>query len=236
MPAYMNASKRVLQYIEEKKLKQGDRLPTETELAQILHISRLTLREAMNVLKQEGMIYSIQGKGTFVSCSYDYIADSLNMNDSITEMIEASGCTCTTSLFEKKIVKADGAAAKELGVCENTDVLMCERIRLADGIPVVFSIDFLAPKLASDFLGVTDENISLYNFIEKTCGIGIGQCITEIVPVTAEGELAKKLIVAQGTPLLKFIVSVKDLYGQPIIYAVEYLRADKFKFIINRRR
>lgn len=236
MPAYMDANKKLLQYIEENKLIQGDRLPAESELSELLNISRLTLREAMNVLKQEGVIYSIQGKGTFVLCNYDYIADSLNMNDGITEMIETSGYKCGTSLFEKKIVKANENVARNLAIQNQTDVLMCERIRLADGIPVVFSIDYLAPKLVSEFLGVTDENISLYHFVENSCKIEIGQCTTEILPVVADEELAKKLSISYNTPLLKFFVSVKDIYGLPIIYAEEYLRADKFKFIVNRRR
>ena len=53
MPAYRSSSKRVLKYIEENRLKRGDRLPAETELAEALEISRLTLREAMNALKIE---------------------------------------------------------------------------------------------------------------------------------------------------------------------------------------
>ncbi|MCI5698835.1 MAG: GntR family transcriptional regulator [Lachnospiraceae bacterium] len=53
MPAYRSSSKRVLKYIEENRLKRGDRLPAEIELAEALEISRLTLREAMNALKIE---------------------------------------------------------------------------------------------------------------------------------------------------------------------------------------
>lgn len=236
MPAYKSAGKRLLLFIEENQLKQGDRLPAEKELAETLEISRLTLREAMNALKQDGIIYSIQGKGTFVSCDYNYIANSLNLNESISEMIERSGYTCNTSLFQKKIVKADENIAVGLGIQAGTDVLMCERIRLADKIPVVFSVDYLASKLTSDFLAVTDKNVSLYHFIEETCGIEIGQCMTEIIPAVADKELSEKLSVPLDTCLLKFIVRVQDIYCQPIIYAVEYLRADKFKFIINRRR
>ena len=180
MPAYRSSSKRVLKYIEENRLKRGDRLPAETELAEALEISRLTLREAMNALKQEGIIYSIQGKGTFVACDYNYIANSLNLNESMTEMIEASGYTCNTSLFLKKIVKADKDVATGLDIQEGTDVLLCERIRLADDVPVVYSLDFLVPKLVSHFLEISNEKVSLYNFIEEKCGIEIGQCMTAV--------------------------------------------------------
>lgn len=236
MPAYRSSSKRLLKYIEENKLKRGDRLPAETELAEALEISRLTLREAMNALKQEGVIYSIQGKGTYVSCDYSMISNSLNLNESMTEMIEASGYTCNTSLFIKKVVKADEEVATGLSLMESTDVLMCERIRLADDVPVVYSIDYLAPQLIDRFMEVKDENVSLYGFIEQECGIEIGRCMTQIIPAVADEDLAEKLAVSRYTPLLKFVVTVQDTHCKPIIYAVEHLRADKFRFIINRRR
>lgn len=236
MPAYRSASKRVLDYIEQKQLKRGMKLPAEAELAETLEISRLTLREALNALKQEGIIYSIQGKGTYVAYDYEHITNSLNQNKSISEMIEASGYKCNTTLFYKQIVKANENVASGLGVKTESDVLMCERIRCADDEPVVYSVDYLAARLASDFLGVTDENVSLYEFVEEQCDIEIGQCITEIAPWIVDEDLAKKLNVPVNTPVLKFVVLVQDIYCKPIIYAVEYLRADKFKFIINRRR
>ncbi|MCI8550617.1 MAG: GntR family transcriptional regulator [Lachnospiraceae bacterium] len=236
MHAYKDSSKRLLQYITENKMKRGDRFPAETELAEILGISRLTLREAMNALKQEGVISAIQGKGTFVTFDYHYMANFLNLNKSVTEMIEDNGYTCSTSLFQKKLVKAGEDVAEGLDISEDSDVLVCERIRLADDIPVVYSLDYLAPQLASHFLQITDAEVSLYNFVEEKCGIEIGQCMTEIVPVAADEELAGKLEVPLYTPLLKFKVRVQDMYCTPIIYAEECLRTDKFKFIANRRR
>lgn len=217
-------------------MKRGDRFPAETELAEILGISRLTLREAMNALKQEGVISAIQGKGTFVSFDYHYIPNFLNLNKSVTEMIVDNGYTCSTSLFQKKLVKAGQDAAEGLDIPEGSDVLVCERIRLADGVPVVYSFDHLGAQLASHFLEITDMEFSLYNFVEEKCGIEIGLCMTEILPVAADENLAEKLEVSLHTPLLKFKVRVQDVYCNPLIYAEEYLRADKFKFIANRRR
>lgn len=236
MLAYVSAKKKMLQYIKNNGLKMGDRLPTELELSEHLDISRLTLREAMNALKSEGIIHSVQGKGTFVTCNYDHIADSLNMNYSVTEMIEVAGYKPGVSSFEKKLIKADACLAKQLNVQEGTDVLMCSRIRLADDEPVVYSRDYLAPRLATEFLGVTDETISLYSFIEETCGIQLGVCMTELIPVVADEALSDMLHVPVGSPLLKFRANVNDTLGVPLLYASEYFRADKFKFIVSRGR
>ncbi len=236
MLAYVSAKKKIVQFIKDNNLKTGDRLPTEVELSALLDIGRLSLREAMNALKSEGVVHSVQGKGTFVTCNYDHIADSLNVNYSVTEMIEVSGYKPGVAYFEKKLIKADESVAMHLQIQPGTDILMCSRIRTADGVPVVHSCDHLAPRLATDFLALTDENVSLYSFIEEHCGITIGFCVTEIVPVVADEQMAKLLDVAPMSPLLKLMATVNDIYGAPLIYANEYFRPDKFKFIVTRGR
>lgn len=236
MLAYVSAKKKILQFIKTKNLQAGDQLPTELELSEQLDISRLTLREAMNALKSEGLIHSVQGKGTFVACNYDHIADSLNVNYSVTEMIEVAGYKPGVAMFEKKLITADACIAKQLNVQAGTDVLMCSRIRLADDAPVVYSRDYLAPRLATEFLGVTDETMSLYSFIEDTCGIKLGVCLTELIPTVADEALSKMLDVPVGAPLMKFRVNVNDVFGVPLVYASEYFRPDKFKFVVSRGR
>lgn len=236
MLAYVSAKKKILQFIKTKNLQAGDQLPTELELSEQLDISRLTLREAMNALKSEGLIHSVQGKGTFVACNYDHIADSLNVNYSVSEMIEVAGYKPGVAMFEKKLITADACIAKQLNVQAGTDVLMCSRIRLADDVPVVYSRDYLAPRLAMEFLGVTDETTSLYSFIEDTCGIKLGVCLTELIPTVADEALSKMLSVPAGAPLMKFRVNVNDVFGVPLVYASEYFRPDKFKFVVSRGR
>ena len=232
----MSAKKKILQYIKSKGLKAGDRLPTEIELSEQLDISRLTLREALNALKSDGLIHAVQGKGTFVACDVDHIADSLNTNSSVSEMIEAAGYRPGVASFEKKLVKADACVAEKLQVPEGTDVLMCARIRLADDTPVVYTKDYLSPRLTSQFLGIKDESISLYSFIEEECGIPLGMSTTELVPVVADAEVAKLLNVPEGAPVLKMRASVNDVFGMPLVYASEIFRPDKFKFTVSRGR
>ncbi len=236
MLAYVSAKSKVLQHIKSQNLQAGDRLPTEAEMSELLDISRLTLREALNALKSEGVVHSVQGKGTFVACDFDHISDSLNMNYSVTEMIESAGYRPGVGSFEKTLIKADECIAKRLNVQLGTDVLMCARLRLADGEPVVYSRDYLAPRLASEFLGVTDEEISLYAFIEQTCNIRLGICLTELIPAVADERLSGMLNMAVGSPLMKLRADVNDVFGEPLIYANEYFRPDKFKFTVSRGR
>ena len=139
MLAYISTKEKIISYIKKNKLKVGDRLPSENELANLLGISRLTLREAINALKNEGIINSVQGRGTFLSGSIDNIANTLNNNLGISEMIIASGYEPGVMHFEKELVKAEGDVTVKLNIGEGTDVLVLKRIRTADGKPVVYS-------------------------------------------------------------------------------------------------
>jgi len=236
MAAYQEARNQILRYIKDHSLHSGDKLPTEASLCQLLGVSRLTLREALNSLKSDGMIISIQGKGTFLSMSGDHIANTLNSNTSVTEMIRRSGYAPGTSFFEKRIVKADAEIAAALQVSEKSDVMVCVRIRTADGENVVVSEDFLAPRLASVFLGLGEKDLSIYRYIEKHTDLKIGSAITEISPVMADKKTAESLGIKPGSPLMFFSATANDMAGSPLVYAREYFRADKFRFLISRGR
>ena len=234
MTVYANAKTKILNYIQQNNLKFGDKLPTENEFSTLFGIGRLSLREGLNALKNEGIITSIQGRGTFVACNPEYIFNSLNINCSVTELILNSGHTPGCSYFEKEIVQADKNIADALNIPVGSDIVSCSRIRTADGIPVVHMTDYISPKLTNIFLGFTKDDLSLYDYIENHSSTLVGNSITEIKPVCADEKLANALEVSVGTPLLEHINKVIDTYGATIIYADEFFRADKFNFILTR--
>lgn len=236
MANYKDACQSIRDYIEEKQLKAGEKLPSEAELSKMLGVSRLTLREALNSLKTEGRVYAIQGKGTFVSCEMDNIENVMNYNLGVTEMIRANGHVPGTASFQKILAQADRQIADRLGVREGMDVLVCSRVRLADDMPVAFTTDYMSNRIAQEFLGNMDENISIYDFIEKKCGISIGVCRTEMIPAKADKKLAELLNIPKETLLMKFKLILNDVFGEPLVYAEEYFRADAFNFVVLRTR
>ncbi len=236
MLAYVNAKSKILKYIRESGLEAGDRLPTELELSEQLGIGRLSLREGLNALKSEGIIVAMQGRGTFVACSSTQISDTLNLNYSVTEMIQCSGHEAGCSYFKKEIVPADKVVASALKIEPGMDVSLCTRIRTADDVPVVMTQDYLAPGLAAVFLAMGAQDSSLYDYIEKNSDYTIGSSITQISPECADEQLSRELNIPIGTPVLVFCATVNDVYGTPLIYAKEHFLADRFKFVVMRSK
>jgi DNA-binding GntR family transcriptional regulator len=221
-------------YIRDNKFAVGDRIPSEQELSEKLGVSRLTVREAISALRNEGIVHSVQGKGTFVTCELGMMEDLLNKNQSITEMVESGGYKSGVKVSKREIVQADAVLAKKLNINEGENIILYKRIRTANEKPVVYSEDYLAPSIVQAFLSMTDDNESLYRFIEEKVGIVIGIANTEILPAKANAELAEYLKMKEGDLLMEFRALVRDVQGNPIIYADEYLKPDSFKFMLNR--
>lgn len=236
MLAYVNAKSKILEYIKNNSLNIGDRLPPETELAELLNVGRLSLREGLNALKSEGIILSVQGRGTFIACNIEHISDSLNMNYSVTDMIRTSGYAPGVSFFSKELAMAPVQATRFLRVDNDSDVPLCIRVRTADGVPVVVTRDYLSPELATIFLGLNEGEMSLYEFIEKNSERIIGTSVTEITVVCADEKMAACLDIPTGTPLIVLNAGVNDIYGNPLIFAEEFFRPDKFRFLVTRGR
>lgn len=237
MPFYADTRENILRYIQQNKLMVGDKLPVEMQLSADLGIGRLTLREALNALKEDGIVYSVQGKGTFIAVDInDHISNSLNYNLSVTEMIEYAGHTAGVLDFKKNLCVADSHLAKMLRVEEGSDILVCSRVRTADGKRVVYSVDYLAPSVTAAFLQLKDNNVSLYKFFEDSCGITVGNGTAELEPIVCDAFLAGVFSYQQGGPLMLLKQLVCSMQGEPLLWSTEYLRPDCFHFFINRKR
>ena len=235
MPGYSTAKNEILNYIAKKELKAGDQFPTEGEFSEELGLSRLALRDALNALKSDGIIFSVQGRGTFLCFDYADIRNTLNNCVSITQMIIDSGRKPGMSLFHKELVEASGQLAAKLRVAEGSSVICCTRIRLADDRPVAYTKDYLAPELTPKFLSlVPTQDFSIGRFLTEQCGVTFGAALSELKPILADKLMADMLGVETGTPMMFLQDLDQDVYGNPLVYAEEKVLADAFRFIVRR--
>ena len=128
--------------IRDGRFSDGVQLPPEVELATSLGVSRTTVREALLQLEQEGLLIRRHGHGTFVR-SAARLRGSLNANISATEVIKGHGMEPGTSHARVEEVSADEEIASILGLAPGAPVLRLERVRTADGRPVIFTVDVI---------------------------------------------------------------------------------------------
>ncbi len=213
----------------------GSQLPTEEELGRILSVSRTVVREALRALEEEGLIARRHGVGTFVR--KNPILKNLNVNFGITEMIESAGSKPGTGRIAIRNETANDDIAAKLGVPVGADLITIERVRTADGKPVVYSLDTFAADLVKgrEFDSNRLLHESLYQILEAEFGHAIEYGAAQIWPAAATADIAKRLEIP-AKALLLYIVQVDYAPGDlPILYSREYHLPDAFDFMIWRR-
>lgn len=211
-------------------------LPSEQELAQDLGVSRNTVREALKVLETEGLLVSRQGIGTFVITYRDdksSIRYNLALLDSTTRIIAESGSVPGTQnvYFDKR--KAPEHVARALGGDSSMDVLYIERVRTADGEPIVFVEDYIpyAAGMLEDFSCRQDG--PLFDFMNSYFPVSFANA--SLHAVISDERLMFKLRLSDPKALLLLQQVHYSDKGHPVVYSDSYFITEKIEFNLVRR-
>jgi GntR family transcriptional regulator len=225
----------LIEAIQEGKFPIGSQLPPEMELMQILDVSRTTLREALRLLEEQGLIVRRRGLGTYVSKRM--MVNDISNNFGITQMITQAGLRPGTLMIDIRMEDASPNVAKPLELEEGAPVIVMERVRTADGVPVVWSFDMVPAEIFGSKIPALEEfkEQSLYTYMLENHNLRITHGNANIQPTIADKEHAAKLSISRHTPLLLFVQTDYDIRNRPLIHAIEYHLADKISFILHRK-
>jgi GntR family transcriptional regulator len=228
--------------IMDGKLQPEAQLPNETDLSEQLNVSRSTVRSALIILEQAGFVQRRWGVGTFIAKDPPTY-NNLSINSGVTQLIRSSGAEpgCAETLITVR--PASERVANRLSIDPGSEVVVLERVRLANERRIVFALDYLPRKLFLTQEGEVStpeieqflaNNQSMYRFMKQRLGIDIHHGIAWIQPLTAENYLAEKLQVPGGSNLLHIEQIDFGNDGDPLALSDEYYVADAFKFYIYR--
>jgi GntR family transcriptional regulator len=211
----------------------GARLPSEPDLCDQYNVSRITLREAVQGLVQEGYLVRRQGSGTYVTLR-PTLQNSLDQNFSYTEYLKHAGIRAGKKILSAKAVDSDEATADALSIEPASPVVEIRRLRTADGTPAVYSIDSIPADIVK--LGANRSAVrgSLYRLLaEQGHPVDHGEAI--VAPAVADAELARLLAVAPGT-LLQHLEQIDyDSADRPVMYSLEWHVPSVFQVRVYRR-
>lgn len=232
IPLYFQLKELILSEIKNGSYKSGSMIPTEKELSDIFQISRTTVRQAITELVQEGWLYRVKSKGTFVSqpkIAQNYIKTVESFNDQMyrTNMIP------TTIVLELKTMKADDKVTQNLQLEENADVIFLHRKRLANGEPIVTSKTYLPYKECAFVLDHNFENEQLYSILKLEEETKIFRIDRIVEAIEAKTEDINLLDMKRGKPVQHFISVGYNAYGKPIEYTLSRYRGDRNSFEVT---
>lgn len=234
LPRYYQLKEIMREKIASGEWKAGDLIPSERELGEQYGISRMTARQAITELVNEGLFYREQGKGTFVS--RHKITQQLIRLTGFTEDIKARGQRPGSKVISAQMIPADETIAERLRIKPGLFVFRLQRLRLADEEPLAIEVSTLSFMGCERLLEENLEQNSLYRLLENKYGLPL---------MEAEQELEASLMGAEEAALLKMPAGSAALFirrttyterDHPLEYARSIYCGNKYIFFTQMKR
>ncbi len=226
-PLHMQMEELIREHVETGVWVPGSLIPSENELSHQYGISRMTVRSVVTRLVQEGMLFRIPGKGTFVA-EQKIEAKSLSY-EGIREQLERLGYEVTTKLLSVQKNRGNKDVRSKLKLEDNAQVYVVRRLRAVKDMPLSLHTSYipviLAPQLEK--LNLVDEQ--LCSILSRSYGLNRERIFEELESVAATEEEATLLNIQPGHPLLLLQDTIVDPNGVPFEYAKVVFRGDKIK-------
>lgn len=227
-PLYKQLENTLRQDIDTGKIAAGSQLPTENELCDIYHVSRVTVRKALAGLSEAGYLERHSGKGTFVA--EKKMQRSINQVLGFTEMCKILNTTAGAKTLKISLEDPTETECQQLSIQSNEQIVLLERLRYSDGKPVLLETNKF-PESFSFLFGENLTDASLYEVLRKF-NIIFEQSRKTIDIVFSSASEAKLLEIPKGHPLLRIQSIVSNADGSITSISQQLCIGDRFKFIV----
>ncbi|MCG1008435.1 GntR family transcriptional regulator [Salinicoccus sp. ID82-1] len=198
LPLYKQVAKKIKDDIVSNDINRGEAIPTETKLAEMYGVSRVTIRQAVKLLVEEGLVYSVQGSGTYIS--EKKIEHDIHKLQGFTEEMISLHNNPSNEILEFQLMLPSEEVKNYLKLTNNQKVYYIKRLRLADEKPLVLEESYMPYELFPD-LSVDVMKVSKYKYIAGK-GFSINKRHAELVPILPTDELVEHLHLENKDPML----------------------------------
>lgn len=233
-PLYRQLADTLKNLMESGRIGAGEPMPAERDLAATYQVSRDTVRKAIRLLEEQGLLYSDHGRGTFAAP--DAVRQMSRSLDSFSDDIVRRGGVPGQKILAMETVAANMAMASLLHVQQDEPLLRVRRVRLMDGKPVGLQDSFLRlPPGARLERRELEQGGSLYRILIDKFGIRPSESLESVGAIAAGADDAALLGVAPGTPLLLCERVMLSDRREPVEYCeMKYAPPYRYKSRISR--
>lgn len=231
LPRYYQIKQTIKSWIVNKEYNPGDKIASENELAERFNVTRLTVRQAISQLIQEGFLTSQRGGGTYVT-SDKHLIDSFDIEftgfmDDLFYQVSKS----KTKTVEMNRITVPVAVANKLSINKAGEVIQIKRIRLKGDQSFAYTINYLPVEIGEKIKVESLYKKPLLQIMEQDLDIKFTEAFQTIEASFADQEVAQLLEVVAGSPIL-FVERIMYTKGRKPVEVVQSLyRGDRYKYI-----
>ncbi|EWY41791.1 GntR family transcriptional regulator [Skermanella stibiiresistens SB22] len=231
---YIHIKDEIRNAILSGELKPFDRLPSESNLRERFSVSRITVRQALSELHKEGLIFTIHGKGSFVS--KPKADQGLSSLQGFAEAMAEAGHETVNQVLDLREIPADAIVSDKLRLPAGTPVVEIKRLRFLNRSPISVDITYVPLKIGHRLAKADLATRDIFLILENDLGLALGNAELAIEATGADDYLAQHLKIPRGAPLLRIERLTYTRDGHPLDFEYLFYRGDAFRYRLTIER
>lgn len=226
-PLYMRIKRLIIEATAKGDLRDGDAIPSERDVAELLSVSRVTVRKAFSELVREGIVNQKRGSGTYIGGTVVRVEQPLSRLTSFTEDMKLRGIVTRAEILSLQTALPTPEEALKLSLSPSERVSRWRRLRYANDVPIAIEHAVIPERFLPDASLVRD---SLYAALDAA-GFKPVRALQRLRAVALDDEESDLLEVPSASPAL-FIERISYLAdGRAVEFTTSHYRGDSYDFV-----
>lgn len=224
LPLYKEVANKMKDDILSSNLSSGEMIPSEAKLATYHQVSRVTVRKAIKLLEEEGLLYSKQGSGTYIKnekLEYDFFKVQ-----SFTAEMKEMNTDFSNEILDFQLTTPSPQVQKILNLSDDDKIFFVIRLRHINGEPYILEESHLPAKLFPE-LSIDIMKQSLYAHV-KNKGHQINNRQSELEPIMPDEKITKLLQLDKDVPIL--LMKNQSTFQENIMFEYTKLYFHPYKY------
>lgn len=234
VPLYTQIKDILRDRILEGVYESHEQMPSESELMKAFKVSRITVRQALGDLQKEGLIFKVQGKGSYVSKPKAF--QNLARLQGFGEAMASMGYETYSRVIGDQITTAGTTVGARLNIPASESVVEIRRVRYLNREPISVDVSYLPQAIGERLLREDLAHRDIFLILENDYGVPLGQAELQIEAMLADEALARLLKVVEGAPVLRIERLTFTAEGKPLDFEYLYYRGDAFQYRLRIER
>lgn len=233
IPYYHQLKVILAEQIRQGFLRPDDPLPSESELCKVYGVSRATVRRALAELANEGLLYSVRGKGSFVA--KPKLEQSLFRFYALGRDLRSRGLALESRTLSQRATALPPEAATRLRQPPRAPAAQILRVRLLDGAPLALERSMVVGEAVGALLSADLSQASIYDIVEEALGGRVIKAEEYLEPAILDEFEAELLECSEGLPAFRIERLAYMEESRPFEWRISVIRGDRFRFYTELR-